>query len=115
MRNISRLILLVLTLTYIHCDEDTSECESKSGTSAKDCKNLNVTDGYAHCCYLDAKSDEGSIKICTELLESEYKDIEKYIKDAEKEAELVHGKINKLDCSSYYIKITLLSLMILCL
>lgn len=104
--------LLLISSIYCEDEEDDSKyCQGINKKSVKDCENLKLSSGYKYCCFYDAKSDEGEVKGCMPLKESEYNDIKKYIEDIEKEEKDV--KINKIDCNSNYLKIGLLSLLLL--
>ena len=109
MKKYTNLIFLILLFTNIYCEE--SACGLKNpASSIKDCKDLKVSDSYKYCCYLDATTNEGNLKFCYEIKESDYKEIDKFKKNLEKDSD---GKVNSLDCNSYYLNIGLLSLMVL--
>ena len=104
--------LLLISSMYCEDDEDDSKnCQGINKKSVKDCENLKLPSDYKYCCFYDAKTDEGEVKGCMPLKESEYNDIKKYIEDIEKNEK--DAKINKLDCKSNYLKICLLSLLLL--
>lgn len=117
------ILIPVLFIAFILCDE---ECDEAKKTSGEECKKIKVdfqSDGekYTHCCYLDytykyeenGQKKEENEKYCIPISDKAYEDIDKYIKDAEKDAEEgIEGKINKLDCKSVYLTINLLSLLL---
>ena len=104
------IILLILFISFIHCGS-LSECERSEGRSAKECKGLEVGDGYKYCCYLEYELLSDTYKICQSLTEAEYNDINK----TKTVDETIYGKVNKLDCNSNFLKISLLSLLLIIL
>lgn len=108
------LILFLILSSFVFCDDDDDggECYG-TASKAKDCNSKKVGTSYKYCCFLDIKSDEGSYKQCYPVTESDYKDIKNYINKMEESGRDAHGKVNKLDCKSYYLKLSLLSLLLI--
>ena len=109
------ILLCAILIFYVECDKG---CEGTSASSANDCKNLNLTEADKdYCCYLHYKSDSGVAKVCTEIAKVSYDNIDEFIDDIEKDEKIVkvNGKVKKLDCNSHYLKISLLSLLLILL
>ena len=104
------IIFFALLITFIDCDEYCNSKE-KGVSKAKDCNTLKVDEESEekYCCYLKGEYQGIEINRCNGLSEEEYKDIKGTIKTYESSG----GKVKKLDCNSYYLKISLLSLIIL--
>ena len=105
------IFISLLFISLIFCEESEEEntCEGEGKKSAKECKNLKVPNNF-HCCFIHVKSDEGESKGCTIITDTVYKDIKKYIEEWEKEDDV---DIKNLDCNSNYLKISLLSLILI--
>ena len=105
-------LISILLLSFIYSDE---KC-SPDKTNKSDCHNVQLSDGKK-CCYFnymytDDDGKEKEAKGCGELTKAEYDDINKYIEDAKKENEKDENfKLKSLDCNSYYLHITILSLL----
>lgn len=114
MKTYSIFIFVMLT-SFIFTDDSAKKyCGGTDAKSAKDCKNLELISGYSHCCYLDGKDKDGNdSKGCVPVTEENYNKIKDYIDSLKKLSN--GGKINKLDCNSNYLKISLISLLLILL
>ena len=117
------LLLVLLLLSKFNCQSeeeeqpDVGDCNGESN-----CENLKVQKGYYKCCLFEAEADEvirepgyKKIKYCKAIKKDDYDNIKDYIKQSEKEAKN-DFKIDidiSIDCSSNYLMISLLSLIIL--
>ena len=115
MKVISFLILCSVII-YVNTAEF---CGKRSASSSKDCKDLDVYKTGDHCCYLKGSTEELGIKkveinICWEITQEEYDKIDETIKKLEDEVVSKGGKasIDKLDCKSSYIVLSLFSLIL---
>ena len=116
------LILVILLLSKFYCQDDytESECEKKEGAKKKkDCNGLGVSKNAYKCCYVKT---EGSIKgqslddeSCMEIDKESYDKIKEFIEKQEKDVKEAGGKleVKKLDCSSNYLLISIMSLILL--
>ena len=106
------IILSLLLLSYIN----TGECDDKgSAEKASDCNDLQVSAGKKYCCYAKVENKDGSFGFCEELTKDEYDKIKDYIKKREEEAKEFNLKMKKLDCHSFYLTGSLLSLILILL
>ena len=111
------LLLAILLISFSY----QSECsEKESAKDKKDCNSLNVTASSNKCCYVHSKGHEKGekdeeYKYCEEITEEIYNRIKDFIKDAEKAAKDAGGKLDvkKFDCSSNYLLISIMSLILL--
>ncbi len=104
-------LISILLLSFIYSDE---KCERDTDKKS-DCHNIKLSD-EKKCCYFNYIYTDGDketeIKGCTDLKKAEYDDINKYIEETEKENEKDEKfKLKSLDCNSYYLHITILSLL----
>lgn len=117
------IVLFALLCIFVYCSGDDeenydydydndSECDKKeSASKATECNKLKVGDDYQYCCYMHYTMDgEDPYKGCIEITKEEYKDIKKYISEAE---DKYNVKIKKLDCNSAHLEIGLLSLLLI--
>ena len=105
-------MISILLLSFIYSDEKCSrETEKKS-----DCHNVKLSD-EKKCCfynfiYTDDDGKEKEAKGCGELTKAEYDDIDKFKDDLSKEyKDDEKYKLKSIDCNSYYLHITILSLL----
>ncbi len=106
-------LISIFLLSFIYSDE-TKTCEGIV-TKKSECHDIKLSD-EKKCCYINAIiSDDGKeeeIKGCTDLKKTEYDDIDKYIEELKKENEKDEKfKLKSIDCNSYYLHITILSLL----
>lgn len=104
------ILILAILISFISTD-DTKYCGLTTASSAKDCHDLTVQTGYKYCCYVDGKDKDGNeSKGCMPVTEENYKNIKDYIDSLKKLS--TGGKINKFDCNSNYLRISLISLLL---
>ena len=109
--------LFALLITNIICQDDSSlkelqelslamkSCNEADASKAKNCNDVKMPQDY-HCCLVKAKGAESG---CVPIDKNIYNDIDKYIKDAKDRG----VKSPSIECSSNYIIISLLSLILL--
>ena len=108
-------LLIILLLSLYKADSCVS---STIPSKASDCNSRTVSDNQYKCCYLYMKvtfmSIESEAKQCLPVTKDEYENIKEVIDKTKEMAEKTGTKINKLDldCSSSYLYISLLSLII---
>ena len=110
-------ILLCSILIFINAAD--SDCGyGVSASSSKDCKNLNVSDGF-HCCYYKVKGEDEKgktqeSKTCMLITDEQYDKIDDYIDYLEEIAEKDGGKIKDLDldCNSSFLTNSLLGIIL---
>ena len=109
------LFLAILLISYSY----QSECDDKvTAENKKDCNSLKVSEGYYKCCFAHYKGkgngEKGEYKTCQEIDQETYNRIKDYIKEEEKAAKNSGGKLTlKIDCSSNYLLISTMSLILL--
>ena len=108
--------ILAFLITFIFCQY---KCLLQQKKSGKDCKALGVEEGFKHCCYAKGSytfaGQEVTVDYCVPLTEKEYNEIDKYIEDLEKGEDGYKYSVKKIDCKSYYLTISLLSLLFILL
>ena len=101
--------ILFASLIILSISDD-SACDGKDADSAKDCKDIKISN--SHCCYLKAKDEDGkSHSMCYSITDDQYNKIKDHIKEMEKGG----GKVKKLDCKSIYLELSILSFIFLLL
>ena len=119
MRKTLFLFLVILPMLYSLQEGDT-ECENKANPkSKKDCNGLGVGDKYK-CWYVKSshKEDDGSKKQeeeCEPISKADYDRIKDYIKEQEETWKAIELDIEKYDCNSTYLLISIMSLIVLLL
>jgi hypothetical protein len=109
-------LLLCSIIIFINAADSDKDCEGASASSAKDCKDLKLSGSGNHCCYSEGKYEYNGktekVKICVELTDEEYNNIDDYI-DASKEANTIF-KIKDLDvdCNSSFLTNSLLGIIL---
>ena len=107
-------ILLVTQLNFVK----NQRCGDKNDPSGvDDCKNLALDTGDVKCCYWEAEWDGGSDSVCSGITQEQYDNIDDYI-DSEEEDSEKDGYSDfelSIDCSSNYLVISLLYLLLLIL
>ena len=109
--------LFALLITNIICQDDSSlkelqelslamkSCNEADASKAKNCNDVKMPQDY-HCCLVKAKGAESG---CVPIDKDSYNDIDKYIKKAKDNG----AKSPSIECSSNYVIISLLSLILL--
>ncbi len=104
---------IILFASLILCIYSQSACDSKTQASkAKDCKDLQTTNSEDHCCYAKGK-DENSKDIsgCVTVTKENYDKIKDFIKSLKDKG----YEVKKIDCKSIYLKLSVLSFILLLL
>ena len=110
--------LLILLLLSIYKAE---ECSTKEATKDTDCTGLNPGAGYYRCCYSYVKGTIGGKdveqKTCLPILKTNWDNIKDYVKTQKAAVETGDNKVSKyeINCSSNYLYISLLSLVLILL
>ena len=100
------IILLMINISFISSDCDMEVSASKAG----DCEDLEVDEskGEKYCCFVKGTSNNKKLNTCVPITEAQYKDIDQTIKLVEG---VFDGKVEKLDCKSFYLQLGLISLI----
>ena len=101
-------ILLVLQFNFV-----TNDCGG-SGSKVEDCQSKTLGTGEYKCCFWEGEWDGGSGSGCGPLTKDQYDNIDDYIDKEEENAGLDDYELD-IDCSSNYLLISLLSLILLIL
>ena len=101
-------ILLVLQFNFV-----TNSC-SGDASSVEDCQSKTLGTGQYKCCFGEGEWDGGSGSGCIPLTKDQYDNIDDYIDKAEENAGVDDYELD-IDCSSNYLLISLLSLILLIL
>ena len=110
--------LLILLLLSIYKAE---ECSNKEATKDTDCTGLNPGAGYYRCCYSYVKGTIGGKdteqKQCLPIVKKDWDSIKDFVKKGKETSEAAGNKISKyeINCSSNYLYISLLSLVLILL
>ena len=99
-------ILLVLQFNFV-----TNDCDG-SASKVEDCQSKTLGTGEYKCCFFEAERDGGSSSGCVGVTKEDYDDIDDYIDKAEENSGLPDADLD-IDCSSNYLLISLLSLILL--
>ena len=105
------LLIILLSISYVHNANDISNCEEVTASTVDEC-NGKISDalkksGY-HCCLLVGKKNGVEKSMCTYLTEEDYDNIKDYIGDVKDSG---YGDVS-VDCKSYYLQIGILSLLL---
>ena len=113
------LLLAILLISQYYCDDelDDGECDKENVSKASECEKLKPGD-YYKCCYYKTKlkkdGKEETRTGCEPLTKGEYDKIKDYIKESENSAKAAGYSADvSVDCSSNYIIISILSLLLL--
>lgn len=117
------LIIAIYFIYYVYCEAEDCGTYSSQPKSADDCKNKKVSETGSKCCYeyYSKLEDKGG---CTVLDKYELENIGKLIKIYELRREIYEDDPEKkkyydeygdyhIDCFSAYIKISLISILLL--
>jgi hypothetical protein len=90
-----------------------SDCSNKKNAeSSKDCQDLETSDSDGHCCFAKGKDKNSSqVSMCISVTKNDYDNIKEYKKSLEGQGYVV----DKLDCKSIYLELSLLSFILLLL
>ena len=102
------IILFASLILYIL----SSDCDGKDAESAKDCKDLTSAHTDGKCCFIKGVDvNKNSVSACFSLKKSDYDDIDAFIKSYEDKG----ADIDKVDCKSIYLELSILSFILLLL
>ena len=99
-------ILLVLQFNFV-----TNSC-SGDASSVEDCQKMTLDAGEYKCCLFEYEYDGGSGSECEPLTQEDYDNIDDYIDKMEENSGRSDLDLD-IDCSSNYLLISLLSLILL--
>ena len=111
-------VLLILLLLSIYKAED---CSNKEATKDTDCTGLDPGSGVYRCCYQYVKGTvndkDVEQKTCLPISKTDWDTIKDYVKKQKEESEKAGSKVSKyeINCSSNYLYISLLSLVLILL
>ena len=111
------IVLAIILVALYNAAEKCTDIFTPS--KASECNSLKVDDGFYKCCYMHSKISIGEVlheaKICTEINKTSYDNIKDFVAEYKKEIEKTGSKVSSfdVDCSSKYLYISLLSLMVL--
>jgi hypothetical protein len=105
------LLIILLSINYVHNADGSSNCEDVSASTVDEC-NSKISDalkqsGY-HCCFVKGRKNHVENSICKYLTEEEYDDIKNYKGFLEDSG---YQDVS-VDCKSYYLQIGILSLLL---
>ena len=89
-------------------------CDFHSATSVDDCRNCYNIGSF--CCLMEyTKQNKEEVKKCTSLTQDEYDNINDCVAYRMGLVELAEGSVYgfSIDCSSYFIKVSILTLLLL--
>ena len=105
------LLIILLSISYVHNADGGSNCEGVTASTVDEC-NGKMTEAFKksgyHCCLLKGKKNYVENSMCKYLTEEDYNDINDYIGDIEDSG----YKDVSVDCKSYYLQIGILSLLL---
>ena len=97
---------MILTIYSDYCGTTTNPSDRK------DCDKLDKVTGFPYCCFIKSKDKSGNEgTACIPVSQNDYDNI----KDYKKSLENLGGTVKKIDCKSFYIEFSLLSLILLLL
>ena len=111
--------ILFLILIALHSQNDWEICSGQPAEDDDYCHNLALPSDAFRCCYREIEYDNKGTSIeakdCQPLTKDQYDDIPGYISEGEEELRKKGYTDIKLsvDCNSNYVKISLLSLILL--
>ena len=105
------LLIILLSISYVHNADDGTNCEGATASTVDECRGK-ISDalknsGY-HCCLLVGKKNDVENSICKYLTEEDYDNIKDYIGYVEDSG---YDDVS-VDCKSYYLQIGILSLLL---
>ena len=105
------LLIILLSISYVHNADDGTNCEGATASTVDECRGK-ISDalknsGY-YCCFQQGKKNGVLNSICKYLTEDDYLNINDYIGDVEDSG----YKDVTVDCKSYYLQIGILSLLL---
>ncbi len=106
-------LILFAAIMQIICDDkdDASFCFKEEPSDVEECEKLKAKEGY-HCCFWEYEKSGKTVKICNMVSNENYDNIKDYISQLEDSATDGSSDLS-IDCSSNYIAIPLLLLILL--
>ena len=98
-------LIFILMVSYA-LNED---CSGATKDSGDDCKKLKTILTDSHCCLFISKYSGVTSKVCSEVPDQSYKDIEKYLDEYKKQWS---GYEVDIDCGCSYLSMSLLGLLL---
>ncbi len=98
-------LIFILMVSYV-LNEDCTGAVKESG---EDCKKLKTLKSDGHCCLYISKYSGATSKICSEIPDASYKEIDKYLDEYKKNW---NGYEIDIDCGCSYLSIGLLGLLL---
>ena len=111
------IVLAIILVALYNAAEKCTDIFTPS--KASECNSLKVDDGFYKCCYVYTKISIAEVsresKSCTEIDKTNYDNIKDFVKKSKEEMEKTGAKVSSfdIDCSSKYLYISLLLLMVL--
>ena len=106
-----KIILFSSLILSIYSATDCSLDSNIVASSSKDCEKYSLEGGVSNCCFLKGTVDGTKTETCIPLTKEQYKDIDGTIDKIKGEGIVV----DKLDCKSIYLELSLLSFILLLL
>jgi len=107
-----KIILFSSLILSIYSSSICSLQDQIIASSAKDCQKYEPEEGASYCCFLKGTGENGkSVGTCTSLTKEEYKDMDGTISSYEEEG----ASVDKLDCKSIYLELSILTFILLLL
>ena len=103
------IYLLLLIILHFDITKESSDCSGEK-QSGKECRKLLDDDEGSYCCLFKIENNGQSTKICSEVDEDDYKDLQTYTNTLKNVAGYSQLEI---DCNSYYLQFGLLSLILI--
>ncbi len=103
----SLFILISLAIISFVLNDD--DCEGLA-SKYSECEKLKVNPSTNHCCFVKYEYNGQDVKGCMEITKEQYEKIDDLVKENEKESGVKNFDI---DCSSAYLSISLLSLILI--
>ena len=111
------IVLAIILVALYNAAEKCTDIFTPS--KASECNSLKVDDGFYKCCYIYTKISIAEVsresKSCTEINKTTYDNIKDFVTKSKEAMEKTGSKVSSfdVDCSSKYLYISLLSLMVL--
>ena len=107
-----KIILFSSLILSIYSRNDCTLDIDLEASSPKDCEKLELVEGTTYCCFLKGTVGGTKTGACISLGKAEYKDIDGTIDLIEEDGFI---KVDKLDCKSIYLELSILSFIFLLL
>ncbi len=107
-----KIILFISLILSIYSGTTCSLGNNIIASSPDDCENYEIEEGKPYCCYYKATENGKPVETCYPLTKAQYKDIDGTIDSIEEDGDIT---VDKLDCKSIYIELSILSFILLLL